>query len=145
MPVSPKDIADAALDAARAGAAVVHCHVRDPKTGKPSRKPELFREVSERIRDSQTDVVLNLTAGMGGDLVLGGTNKPLPPDDSSDMAGANERLQHIAECRPEICTLDCGTMNFGHGDYVMTNTPAMLRAMAAQMTALQVRPRNRSI
>ena len=140
VPVSPKDIADAALDAARAGAAVVHCHVRDPKTGKPSRKPELFREVSERIRDSQTDVVLNLTAGMGGDLVLGGTNKPLPPDDSSDMAGANERLQHIAECRPEICTLDCGTMNFGHGDYVMTNTPAMLRAMAAQMTALQVRP-----
>ena len=76
---------------------------------------------------------------MGGDLVLGGTNKPLPPDDR-DMAGANERLQHIAECRPEICTLDCGTMNFGHGDYVMTNTPAMLRAMAAQMTALQVRP-----
>lgn len=140
VPVSPRDIAESALDAARAGAAIVHCHVRDPKSGKPSRAPELFREVTERIRDSEVDVVLNLTAGMGGDLVLGGTKKPLPPADGTDMASADERLQHIAECRPEICTLDCGTMNFGHGDYVMTNTPAMLREMAAKMTQMEVRP-----
>ncbi|MGI9338684.1 MAG: 3-keto-5-aminohexanoate cleavage protein [Gammaproteobacteria bacterium] len=140
VPVSPRDIAKSALEAAKAGAAVVHCHVRDPQTGKPSRAPALFREITERIRDSQTDVVLNLTAGMGGDLILGGTNNPLPPANGTDMAGASERLLHIAECRPEICTLDCGTMNFGHGDYVMTNTPAMLREMAAKMTQMEVRP-----
>ena len=141
VPVTPKQIAEAALDAARAGAAVVHCHVRDPENGKPSRDAKLFREVTERIRDSDVDAVLNLTAGMGGDLVLGGVETPLPPrDNGTDMAGANERLAHVAECRPEICTLDCGTMNFGHGDYVMTNTPAMLREMAAQMKTLGARP-----
>ena len=140
VPVSPRDIALSAIEAAKAGAAVVHCHVRDPQSGKPSRAPALFREVTERIRDSQTDVVLNLTAGMGGDLVLGGTNKPLPLSSDTDMAGADERLLHIKECLPEICTLDCGTMNFGHGDYVMTNTPAMLREMATQITKMEVRP-----
>lgn len=140
VPVSPCAIAESAIAAAKAGAAIVHCHVRDPQTGKPSRAPELFREVAERIRDSDTDVVLNLTAGMGGDLVLGGASNPLPPAKGTDMPGAEERLLHIAECRPEICTLDCGTMNFGHGDYVMTNTPAMLREMAARMTKMEVRP-----
>ena len=95
----------------------MHCHVRDPQTGAPSRDPELFREVTERIRDSEVDTVLNLTAGMGGDLVLGGVETPLPPAAAgTDMAGATERLAHVADCRPEICTLDCGTMNFGHGD-----------------------------
>ena len=117
VPITPEQIANSALEAARAGAAVVHCHVRDPETGAPSRDPELFREVTERIRDSETDVVLNLTAGMGGDLILGGVETPLPPKaDGTDMAGATERLRHIADCRPEICTLDCGTMNFWHGD-----------------------------
>ncbi|WP_099865728.1 3-keto-5-aminohexanoate cleavage protein [Pararhizobium haloflavum] len=141
VPVTPKAIAEAAIDAAKAGAAVVHCHVRDPETGAPSRDPALFREVTQRIRDAETDVVLNLTAGMGGDLVLGGTEHPLPLDDAgTDMAGAAERLLHIAECRPEIATLDCGTMNFSAGDYVMTNTPAMLRAMAVGMRDLGVRP-----
>ena len=141
VPITPKQIAEAALDAARAGAAVVHCHVRDPENGNPSRDAKLFREVTERIRDSDIDAVLNLTAGMGGDLVLGGVETPLPPrDNGTDMAGASERLAHVAECRPEICTLDCGTMNFGHGDYVMTNTPAMLREMASQMKALGARP-----
>ena len=141
VPITPKQIAESALDAARAGAAVVHCHVRDPENGSPSRDTKLFREVTERIRDSDIDAVLNLTAGMGGDLVLGGVETPLPPrDNGTDMAGASERLAHVAECRPEICTLDCGTMNFGHGDYVMTNTPAMLREMAAQMKTLGARP-----
>jgi uncharacterized protein (DUF849 family) len=101
----------------------------------------LFREVTDRIRSADIDVVLNLTAGMGGDLVLGGVETPLPPsDDGTDMAGATERMRHIAECRPEICTLDCGTMNFGHGDYIMTNSPLMLREMASQMRALGVKP-----
>jgi uncharacterized protein (DUF849 family) len=141
VPITPAQIADAALEAARAGAAIVHIHVREPTTGGPSRDPALYREVVERIRASEVDVVLNLTAGMGGDLVLGGVETPLPPNaEGTDMAGATERLQHVAELRPEICTLDCGTMNFAEGDYVMTNTPSMLREMARQIRDLRVRP-----
>jgi uncharacterized protein (DUF849 family) len=140
--VTPEQIAESALEGARAGAAVVHIHVRDPKTGKGARKPELFREVVERIRSSGVNVVLNLTAGMGGDLVLGGDEAPLPPAaDGTDMAGASERLRHVEELLPDICTIDCGTMNFAAGgDYVMTNTPAMIRAMARRVQALGVRP-----
>ena len=140
VPITSAQIADAALEAAQAGAAIVHIHVRDPGTGGPSRDPALYREVVDRIRASDTDVVLNLTAGMGGDLVLGGAETPLQFDAAgTDLAGATERLQHVAELRPEICTLDCGTMNFGEGDYVMTNTPPMLREMARQIQALGVR------
>lgn len=141
VPRSPQQIAEAAIDAAKAGAAVVHCHVRDPETGAPSRDLALYREVTDRIRDSETDVVLNLTAGMGGDMVFGSTSHPLPLNDkATDMAGAEERVAHVAECLPEICTLDCGTMNFAEADYVMTNTPGMLRDMAKRMTELGVRP-----
>jgi uncharacterized protein (DUF849 family) len=142
VPVTPEQIADSAIGAARAGAAIVHLHVRDPETGKGGRNPAHFREVVERIRASDVDPVLNLTAGMGGDLVLGGAEAPLPPNAAgTDMAGATERLAHVAELRPEICTIDCGTMNFAAGgDYVMTNTPAMLRAMAEQVRALGVKP-----
>jgi uncharacterized protein (DUF849 family) len=141
VPVTPPQIVDAALDAAQAGAAIVHIHVRDPETGGPSRDPALYREVVEGIRSTDVDVVLNLTAGMGGDLVLGGVESPLPPSaEGTDMAGATERLRHVAELLPEICTLDCGTMNFAEGDYVMTNTPSMLREMARQVKALGVRP-----
>lgn len=142
VPVTPDQIADSALDAARAGAAVVHIHVRDPETGRGGRDPDLYRAVVDRIRSSDVDVVLNLTAGMGGDLVLGGDSSPLPPDPAgTDMAGAEERLAHVAELLPEICTLDCGTMNFAAGgDYVMVNTPGMLRAMAARIQEVGVRP-----
>ncbi len=141
IPVTPEQIANSAIEAAQAGAAIVHCHVRDPETGAPSRDIELFKEVTDRIRSADTDVVLNLTAGMGGDLVLGGTENPLPVNENNtDMAGATERLQHIAICQPEICTLDCGTMNFGEGDYIMINTPAMLHEMAKQMKDLDVKP-----
>ena len=141
VPVTPSQIADAALEAARAGAAIVHIHVREPSTGGPSRDPALYREVVERVRAADVDVVINLTAGMGGDLVLGGVESPLPPNpDGTDMAGATARLEHVAELRPEICTLDCGTMNFAEGDYVMTNTPSMLREMARQIRELGVRP-----
>jgi 3-dehydrocarnitine:acetyl-CoA trimethylamine transferase len=142
VPVTPEQIADSALEAARAGAAVVHIHVRDPETGKGARDPALYREVVERIRSADVDVVLNLTAGMGGDLVLGGEESPLPPNPAgTDMAGATERLAHVEELLPEICTLDCGTMNFAAGgDYVMVNTPALLRAMATRVRELGVRP-----
>ncbi|MES0811274.1 3-keto-5-aminohexanoate cleavage protein [Roseibium sp. SCPC15] len=141
VPRSPREIADSAIDAARAGAAVVHCHVRDPETGAPSRRLDLYREVTELIRAADVDVVLNLTAGMGGDIVFGSTEAPFPVNAAAtDMIGASERMAHIAECRPEICTLDCGTMNFAEADYVMTNTPGMLRAMGAMMTELGVKP-----
>jgi uncharacterized protein (DUF849 family) len=141
VPVTPKQIAGAAIEAAKAGAAIAHIHVRNPSTGKGARDPKLYREVVERIRASGTDVVVNLTAGMGGDLTLGSIEQPLPPSATgTDMASATERLAHVAELLPEICTLDCGTMNFGEGDYVMTNTPAMLKAMAGQIKALGVRP-----
>ena len=140
VPRSPAQIADSAIAAAKAGAAVVHCHVRDPETGAPSRDPKLYRELTERVRDADTDVVLNLTAGMGGDLILGGTEHPLPPGPGTDMIGATERMVHIADCLPEICTLDCGTMNFAEADYVMTNTPGMLQAMGRMMTELGVKP-----
>jgi len=141
VPVTPREIAAAAVEAAKAGAAIAHIHVRDPATGAASRDPALYRETVERIRDSGTDVVLNLTAGMGGDLVLGGAEAPLPLDAAkTDMAGATERLAHVQELLPEICTLDCGSMNFAEGDYVMTNTPGMLRAMAKRVQRLGVRP-----
>ncbi len=141
VPRSPEQIANSAIDAAKAGAAVVHCHVRDPETGVPNRRTDLFREVVDRIRDSDTDVVVNLTAGMGGDMVFGDPESPLPLNQAgTDMAGATERVAHVAECLPEICTLDCGTMNFAEADYVMTNTPGMLRAMGQMMTDLGVRP-----
>ncbi len=140
VPRSPKAIAESAIAAARAGAAIVHCHVRDPESGAPARKPALYREVTDRIRDAEIDMVLNLTAGMGGDLVFGDPSAPLPLQAGTDMASAEERLEHIADCRPEICTLDCGTMNFAEADYVMTNTPGMLRAMGARMTELGVKP-----
>lgn len=142
VPVTPEQIATSAIDAAKAGAAVVHIHVRDPETGIGSRDTGLYAEVAERIRDSGTDVVLNFTAGMGGDLVLGGAEQLLPPAaDGTDMAGATERLDHVRTLMPEICTLDCGTMNFASGgDYIMVNTPSVLDSMAKQVQELGVRP-----
>jgi uncharacterized protein (DUF849 family) len=142
VPVTPEQIASSAIDAAKVGAAVVHIHVRDPKTGVGSRDVDLYREVVERIRASDVDVVINLTAGMGGDMVLGGAETPLPlATEGTDMAGAIERLAHVEALLPEICTLDCGTMNFASGgDYIMVNTPAILRSMAKRVQELGVRP-----
>ena len=140
VPRSPEQIATAAIDAAKAGAAVVHCHVRDPETGAPDRAVHLYREVVERIRASDTDVVINLTAGMGGDIVFGPTHAPLPlSENGTDMISAAERVAHLEACLPEIATLDCGTMNFAEADYVMTNTPGMLRDMARRMADLGIR------
>ncbi|MGE6794105.1 3-keto-5-aminohexanoate cleavage protein [Pseudomonas guineae] len=139
IPVTPKQIADAAIEAAKAGATVAHCHVRDPKTGKGSRDIALYREVVERIRESDTDVIINLTAGMGGDLEIGPGEQPMDFGSGSDLVGPLTRLAHIEELRPEICTLDCGTLNFGDGDYIYVATPAQLRAGAKRITELGVK------
>jgi len=140
VPRSPAEIAGAAIDAAKAGAAVVHCHVRDPETGAPARDPRLYREVVERIRDSETDAVINLTAGMGGDIVVGPPDAPVPLDAAgTDMIPAAARVEHVLDSRPEVCTLDCGTMNFAEADYIMANAPGMLREMARMMTTSGVR------
>jgi uncharacterized protein (DUF849 family) len=139
VPRSPAQIAEAAIDAARAGAAVVHCHVREPDTGRPARDVHLYREVVERIRASEVDVVINLTSGMGGDLVFGPPDSPLPLNpEGTDMVSGAERVAHLEACLPEISTLDCGTMNFAEADYVMTNTPGMLDDMARRMTELGI-------
>ncbi|MFQ3453903.1 3-keto-5-aminohexanoate cleavage protein [Bradyrhizobium sp. UFLA01-814] len=140
VPITPEQIAQAAIEATRAGAAAVHIHVRNPETGKGSRDPTLFREVVLRIRKSNVNPVLNLTAGMGSDLVLGGPDSPLPPEPRTDMPGAIERLVHVEELRPEICTVDCGSMNFGSGEFIMANTPGMLSAICARVQELGIRP-----
>jgi uncharacterized protein (DUF849 family) len=142
VPVTPEQIAESAIAAAEAGAAVVHIHVRDPETGRGARDPQLYKGVVDLIRTSGVDVILNLTAGMGGDLVLGGDETPLPPaEEGTDLAGATERLAHVELLMPEICTLDCGSMNFASGgDYIMVNTPGALRTMAKRVQELGVRP-----
>ena len=141
VPVTPEQIANSCIEAAKAGAAVVHIHVRNPQTGLGSRDTELYAEVVDRVRSSDTDVVINLTAGMGGDLVLGGDEDVFPLAAGTDMVGSTERLDHVTRLLPEICTLDCGTMNFSSGgDYVMTNTPSVLRKMAKIVQDLGVRP-----
>jgi uncharacterized protein (DUF849 family) len=141
IPVTPEQIAASALEAARAGAAVVHCHVRDPKTGKSSRAVSLYREVVERIRAKNRDVVINLTAGMGSDLEVGDGEHPLPiVKEKSDLVGPVERLLHVAELRPEICTLDCGSLNYGDGNFLLVQTPAQLRAQAKLIQSYGVKP-----
>lgn len=140
IPVTPKQIAAAAVEAARAGATVVHCHVRDPLTGKGSREPALYRELVDRIRASGVDMILNLTAGMGGDVEIGPGERPLPLGPGTDLVGGLERLLHVEELRPEICTLDCGTLNFGDGDFIYVATPGQLRDGARRIQQLGVKP-----
>jgi uncharacterized protein (DUF849 family) len=139
IPVTPKQIAEAAIEAASAGAAVVHIHVRDPETGKGTRDPRLYRDVVERLRASNLDMVINLTAGMGGDLEIGERN-PMEFGPNTDLVGALERLVHVEELRPEICTLDCGTLNFGDGNLIYVSTPKQLREGAKRIRELGVKP-----
>jgi uncharacterized protein (DUF849 family) len=140
IPITPEQIANAALEAAEAGAAVVHCHVRDPKTGKGTRGVHLYREVVERIRAKNTEVIINLTAGMGGDVEVGEGEKPMQWGPGTDLVGPIERLAHVAELRPEICTLDCGTLNFGDGHTIVVQTPAQLREQARLIKSYGVKP-----
>ena len=139
VPVTPEQISNAAIAAAKAGASVAHIHVRDPETGLGSRDVNLFKEVVERIRDSETDVVINLTAGMGGDWVPSEEN-PSMPGPGTDMIGPEERLAHVKEIHPEICSLDCGTMNFGNGNEIYISPPGYLREMASMIQKWGVKP-----
>ena len=139
IPVTPEQIANSALEAASAGATVVHCHVRDPKTGKGARSVHLYREVMERIRDKNKDVIINLTAGMGGDWVPSADDWAMPGP-GTDMIGPDERLAHVKDCLPEICSLDCGTLNFGNDDTIYISTPPILRRMAALTKEWGVKP-----
>ncbi|MFI1224794.1 MULTISPECIES: 3-keto-5-aminohexanoate cleavage protein [unclassified Streptomyces] len=139
VPVTPEQIAASAVEAAGAGAAVVHIHVREPETGAPSRDPRLYREVVERIRETGTDVVINLTAGMGGDLVID-PEAPLRQLPGTDLVGGLDRLPHVEDLLPDICTLDCGSLNFGDGSNLYVSTPDMLRTGAKRIQELGVRP-----
>ena len=140
VPVTPEQIADSALEAAEAGAAIVHCHVRDPKTGKGSRNPDYYEEVVNRIREKDSEVIINLTAGMGGDLVIGPDSDPMNFGEGTDLVGAQERLRHVERIRPDICSLDCGSLNFGDTNEVYVSTPEMLREMTQKVRSLGVRP-----
>jgi len=140
LPVTPVEIADAAIDAARAGAAVAHIHVRDPKTGAPGRDPELFREVVERIRERDTDVVINLTTGMGGDLYLGPEDEPTAFSAETDCVGQVERMAHVEMLLPEICSLDCGSFNYDVSNYVYVSSTGMLRLGAERLQKIGVKP-----
>ncbi|MDP6432303.1 MAG: 3-keto-5-aminohexanoate cleavage protein [SAR324 cluster bacterium] len=137
LPKSPEQIAAAVIEAAEAGAAVAHIHVRDPQTGEAGRKLEWYQEVVERVRASSTDVVLNLTAGMGGDF-MPDKEDPGKGGPGTDMATPDERLAHVKKLHPEICTLDCGTQNYSTTAYV--STPDMLREMAKIIQELGVKP-----
>jgi uncharacterized protein (DUF849 family) len=137
VPVTPPQIAAACIEAAEAGAAIVHIHVRDPKTGKADRTVAYYEEVVGLVRESRTDVVLNLTCGMGGDLYLD-ADKPSQMVEGTDLATPYERMEHVDRLRPEICTIDCGSMNFG--DHVVINRTADLEKMARYAQEWGVKP-----
>ena len=139
IPVTPEQIANSAIEAADAGAAIVHLHVRDPETGKGSRDINLFKETVELVRNSGRNVLINLTAGMGGDLVVDDEN-PEVPAEGTDLISAEERMAHVELLRPDIASLDCGTINFDNSNYVYIQTPNMLRAMAARYAEIGVKP-----
>lgn len=137
VPVTPKEIAMSGLEAARAGASILHIHVRDPDSGQPSREIGLYREVVERIGEENDNVILNLTGGMGGDIVFGDTD-PFQFEQGTDFAGPLERFEHILELRPEMCSLDCGSLNFG--ETVYATKPSWLRRAAQSLLAHGVKP-----
>ena len=140
LPKSPAEIATAAIEAAKAGAAIAHIHVREPDTGKPSRDIELYREVVDRVRDSDTDVIINLTTGMGGDLYLGPDDDPLNFADDTDCVGQMERMEHVEALLPEICSLDCGSFNYMGQNYVYVSTQTMLELGAKRLQEIGVKP-----
>lgn len=141
FPVTPAEIAESAIEAANAGASIVHLHVRDPETAEGSRDPALFMETVSRIRDSGVDIVINLTAGMGAFFL------PDPEDEGralpeSDVVGVEERIEHLVDCLPEIASLDVTTGNQLEGtmEFVYLNTTRTLRAMAKRFQELGVKP-----
>jgi len=137
LPVTPEEIAAAAIEAVKAGAAIAHIHVRDPDTGLPARDLELYKDTAQLIRASDTDVILNITTGMGGDLVPSQEN-PALAGPGSDMISPAERVRHIEAIKPEICTLDCGSFNYSTTAYIATMD--MLRESAGKIQQAGVRP-----
>ena len=140
LPKSPAERATASIEAAKAGAAIAHIHVRDPESGQPSRDVDLYREVVDRIRDSDTDVILNLTTGMGGDLYLGPDDDPLQFTDATDCVGQIERMAHVEALLPEICSLDCGSFNYMGQNYVYVSTQTMLEFGTRRLQEIGVKP-----
>ena len=138
VPVTPAQIAASALEAHAAGAAIVHLHVRDPQSGLASREPALFREVVDRIRSRNRSVILNLTGGMGGDLLIGPEDAPLALRAGTDFVGPHERIAHVLDLLPEIGSLDCGSLNFD--ELLYGTTPGFLRTMARAYQQNDVRP-----
>ena len=137
LPVTPAEIAGDCIAAAKAGAAICHIHVRDPESGKPSMEVGYYREVVKRIRESDTDLIINLTTGPGGRFV--------PSDDDPKVAGPATmlttpeiRTEHVVELKPEICSLDLNTMWFGGGAVI--NSPRNVRLMAERIYAAGVKP-----
>ena len=140
LPITPEQIATAALEAAEAGAAIVHIHVRDPATGKGSRDVELYRRAVKQVRAANTDVIINTTAGMGGDLLIGDPNPFDFQPEGTDLVSGLERLAHVEALKPDMCSIDCGTLNFGEGHQVYVSTPNMIRDMAKRVRELGVKP-----
>jgi uncharacterized protein (DUF849 family) len=137
VPVTPEQIAASAIDAAKAGAAIVHIHVRDPKTTQPSMEGAHYAEVVDRIRSSGSDVIINLTTGPGGRFSPDPTD-PMKPGPGTTLRTPRQRVQHVLDLRPDICSLDMGSMNMGPNVFV--NTPSILEAMAADIGAAGVTP-----
>jgi uncharacterized protein (DUF849 family) len=145
-PVTPAEIAASAIEAARAGAAIVHIHVRDPETGEFSMETRHYREVVRCIRESKVDVIVNLTCGMGGYIVIGDRGLADTPAPGSDFVTQEERMRHVIDLchegkyRPDIATLDCGSLNFGEGNRAYVSTPNYLRKGAEIARELGVKP-----
>jgi 3-dehydrocarnitine:acetyl-CoA trimethylamine transferase len=139
VPILPSEIAESVREASLAGAAIAHIHVREPATGVGSRRVELYREVLDRIRELDLPIVINLTAGMGGDLVIGAQD-PMQFGPETDLVSAMDRLAHVKELLPEICTLDCGSYNVGRGNTVYISTAEQIRLAAERIRLLGVKP-----
>ncbi len=137
IPVTPEQIATAVIDSCKAGAAVCHIHVRDPETGKPSMRKDLYAEVVKRVRDSGSPVVINLTTGPGGRF-MPDAEEPAKNVDPRGFRAPEERVEHVEELKPEVCSLDVATMNFGESAFV--NVPQHLRIMAERIRAAGAKP-----
>ena len=144
--VTPTEIAGAAIEAAKAGAAIVHIHVRDPETGAFSMETKHYRAVVKAIKESGTDVLVNLTCGMGGYIAVGDNGLADTPAPGSDFCSQEDRMRHVIDLcqeglyRPDICTLDCGSLNFGDGNRAYVSTPNYLRKGAAICKDLGIKP-----
>lgn len=144
--VTPQEIAQSAIDAAEAGAAIVHIHVRDPETGAYSMETSLYREVVKIIRDSGVDVIINLTAGVGGYIYVSDEGEILGAEGGTDFVSQETRMRHVIDLvqegryAPEICTVDCGPYNVGDGNRTYVSTPDYVRQGARICRDLGVKP-----